>query len=170
MGGAFIDFFYKSKFVGICQNHDFIRGVQIIKNSKYPLLTVDAVITDEKGKIIFIKRKNPPYHGLWALPGGFVEYGETVEDAVLREVKEETGISVEIRGLLGVYSDPKRDPRGHMITVCFLASKIHGELKADTDAAEVSSFKIDDALGMKLAFDHHEILKDALKKYSADKK
>ncbi|WP_425342789.1 NUDIX domain-containing protein [Methanobacterium petrolearium] len=135
-----------------------------MKNSKHPLLTVDAVITAEDGKIIFIRRKNPPYQGSWAFPGGFVEYGETVEEAVLREVKEETGISIEIQDLLGVYSDPERDPRGHMITVCFLATKTEGDLKADTDAEEVSSFTPHEALEMDLAFDHHEILKDALEK------
>lgn len=128
------------------------------------MLTVDAVITAEDDKIIFIRRKNPPYQGSWALPGGFVEYGETVEEAVLREVKEETGISIEIQELLGVYSYPGRDPRGHMITVCFLALKTEGYLKADTDAAEVSSFTVHEALEMDLAFDHHEILKDAIKR------
>jgi 8-oxo-dGTP diphosphatase len=129
------------------------------------LLTVDAVITAEDDKIIFIRRKNPPYQGSWALPGGFVEYGETVEEAVLREVKEETGISIEIQELLGVYSHLERDPRGHMITVCFLALKTEGDLKADTDAAEVSSFTVHEALEMDLAFDHHEILKDAIKRF-----
>ena len=138
----------------------------IIKNFKHPLLTVDAVITTFDGKIIFIKRKNPPYKGSWAFPGGFVEYGETVEEAVIREVKEETGVIVEIRELLGVYSDPGRDPRGHMITVCFLANKIGGELKADTDASEVSCFAADEAMRMNLAFDHRKILNDALKRIS----
>ncbi|MDD3754030.1 MAG: NUDIX hydrolase [Methanobacterium sp.] len=133
-------------------------------DSKHPLLTVDAVITDENGKIILIRRKNTPFQGSWALPGGFVEYGETVERAVLREVKEETGILIEIMGLVGVYSDPGRDPRGHTITVCFLAHKKDGEIKADTDAQEVSSFTVDDALKMDLAFDHQVILIDALKK------
>jgi 8-oxo-dGTP diphosphatase len=126
------------------------------------MLTVDAIITDFNGKIIFIRRKNPPYKGSWAFPGGFVEYGETVEEAVLREVKEETGVIIEINKLLGVYSDPQRDPRGHTVSVCFCANIIEGELKADTDAADVSSFTVDDALKMNLAFDHHEILKDAL--------
>ncbi len=135
-----------------------------IKDSKYPSLTVDAVITDENSKIILIKRKNSPFRGSWALPGGFVEYGETVEEAVLREVKEETGIVIEILGLLGVYSDPGRDPRGHTITVCFLALKKDGNLKADTDAQDVSSFTLKEILKMDLAFDHHEILYDASKK------
>jgi 8-oxo-dGTP diphosphatase len=140
--------------------------VYIIKDFKHPLLTVDAVITTFDGKIIFIKRKNPPYKGSWAFPGGFVEYGETVEEAVVREVKEETGVIIEIRELLGVYSDPGRDPRGHMITVCFLANKIEGELKADTDASEVSCFAVDEAVRMNLAFDHRKILNDALKRIS----
>jgi len=138
--------------------------VYIIKTFKHPLLTVDAVITIFDGRIIFIRRKNPPYKGSWAFPGGFVEYGETVEEAVIREVKEETGVIIKIQDLLGVYSDPGRDPRGHMITVCFLASKIEGELRADTDAAEVSCFTADEALRMNLAFDHNKILKDALKR------
>lgn len=137
----------------------------IITSFKNPLLTVDAVVTTFEGKIIFIRRKNPPYKGSWAFPGGFVEYGETVEKAVIREVNEETGAIIEIQELLGVYSDPERDPRGHVITVCFLANKRGGELKADTDAAEVSRFTADEALRMNLAFDHHKILKDALKKY-----
>ncbi len=128
------------------------------------MLTVDAIITDLSGNIIFIRRKNPPFQGSWAFPGGFVEYGETVENAVLREVKEETGVIIEINELLGVYSDPERDPRGHTISVCFLAKIIQGELNADTDAAEVSFFTVDEALKMELAFDHHEILKDALVK------
>jgi len=140
--------------------------VYIIKSFKHPLLTVDAVITTFDGRIVFIRRKNPPYKGSWAFPGGFVEYGETVEEAVIREVREETGIIIKIHELLGVYSDPARDPRGHMITVCFLANKTGGELKADTDAAEVSCFAANEALSMNLAFDHHKILKDALKRIS----
>jgi 8-oxo-dGTP diphosphatase len=132
-------------------------------NIKRPLLTVDAVITAEDGKLVFIKRKNPPYQGSWALTGGFVEYGETVEQAVMREVKEETGLIVEIKKIIGVYSDPERDPREHTITVSFLTDRIGGDLRADTDASEVTCFTPEEALDLDLAFDHKKILKDAIK-------
>ena len=112
--------------------------------------------------IILIKRKNSPYKGFWALPGGFVEYGETVESAVLREVKEETGLEVDLNKISGVYSDPDRDPRGHIITICFTAQKTGGNLKADTDALEVDCLKLGDIFKLNLAFDHKKIIIDAL--------
>ena len=130
---------------------------------KRPHLTVDAVIIAENGKLVFIRRKNPPYKGYWALTGGFVEYGETVEQAVIREVKEETGLHVEIKKIIGVYSDPERDPRGHTITISFLTEKIGGYLRADTDASEATCLTPEGALDLDLAFDHHKILKDALR-------
>lgn len=110
-----------------------------------------------------IKRKYDPYKGSWALPGGFVELGETVESAVVREAKEETGLELEIIELVGVYSDPERDPRGHTVTVCYLTKKIGGSLRADTDASSARYFKKDEILKLKLAFDHDVILKDAFK-------
>ena len=130
---------------------------------KTPSLTVDAVIICKNNSMVLIKRKKDPYKGLWALPGGFVEYGETVESAVLREVKEETGLEIELQGLVGVYSDPERDPRGHTVTICFLAFKVGGELKADTDAADVICIPKNEVSKLKLAFDHDLILKDAFK-------
>lgn len=81
-----------------------------------PALTVDIVIKREDGSIILVKRLNPPFKDEWALPGGFVEYGETVETAAKREAKEETGVEIELIRIIGVYSAPNRDPRGH--TVC----------------------------------------------------
>lgn len=123
---------------------------------------MDAIIFCEKDSLILIRRKNPPYEGLWALPGGFVEYGETVESAVRREVKEETGLQVDLIRLLGVYSDPKRDPRGHVISVCFIAQKKAGNLKADTDASQVACMTIDEISKIELAFDHKKIFKDYL--------
>ena len=128
---------------------------------KSPSLTVDAVITCENNSIVLIKRKKDPYWGSWALPGGFVEYGETVESAAIREVKEETGLDVDLCKIVGVYSDPERDPRGHTVTICYLANKTGGKLKADTDAADVKSFNRKEISKLKLAFDHETILKDA---------
>ncbi len=125
-------------------------------------MTVDTVIT-KTDNVVLIKRKNSPYRGSWALPGGFVEYGETVELAAIRESKEETGLDIKLDGLLGVYSDPNRDPRGHIISVCFLGHKIGGNLFADTDAAEVQCMKIGDISTIELAFDHYKILEDAFK-------
>ncbi len=121
------------------------------------------MILCEDDSIVLIKRKYDPYKGSWALPGGFVEWGETVESAVVREVKEETGLEADIIELVGVYSDPERDPRGHTVTVCYLMRKIGGNLKADTDASIAQHFKKDEILKLKLAFDHDVILKDAFK-------
>ena len=129
---------------------------------KNPLLTVDTVII-QNNSVVLVKRKNPPFKGSWALPGGFVEYGETVETAAIRETKEETGLDIELNGIVGVYSDPHRDPRGHIISVCFLGNKIGGKLVADTDAADVQCMEIDEISKIELAFDHHNILEDAFK-------
>ena len=128
---------------------------------KKPTLTVDAIIKVNDDKIVLVKRKNPPYKDWWALPGGIVEYGETVEEAVKREVYEETGLAIEIEKLVNVYSDPKRDPRGHFISICFLCRKIGGTLRAATDAANVSIFSLKEVKNLKLAFDHKKMLEDA---------
>ncbi|MDD1774979.1 MAG: NUDIX hydrolase [Methanobacterium sp.] len=127
-----------------------------------PVLTVDALILYDEDSIVLIKRKNEPYKGLWALPGGFVEYGETVEEAVIREAKEETGLDIKLKSISGVYSTPDRDPRGHIITICYLAHRTGGELKADTDATQVKCIKIKEALKTRLAFDHEQIIKEGL--------
>jgi len=130
---------------------------------KIPSLTVDAVIACENDSIILIKRKKSPYNNSWALPGGFVEYGETVESAILREVKEETCLEIDLKEIVGVYSNPDRDPRGHTVTICYLAVITGGELNADTDASAVCCFPKRDVLKLKLAFDHDLILKDAFR-------
>jgi 8-oxo-dGTP diphosphatase len=128
---------------------------------KTPLLTVDAVV-ERAGKVLLVRRRNPPYKGCWALPGGFVEYGESVEDAVVRELKEETGLKISIKGLLGVYSEPGRDPRGHVVSICFLATG-EGAEKGGSDVAEARFFGIEEIDFNKLAFDHEKILKDYIR-------
>ncbi|HEX3012902.1 MAG TPA: NUDIX hydrolase [Methanobacterium sp.] len=136
---------------------------------KTPYLTVDAVILCEDDSLVLIQRKYDPYKGSWALPGGFVELGETVESAVVREAKEETGLEVEIIKLVGVYSNPERDPRGHTVTVCYLTRKVGGNLNADSDASSAQYFKKDEISKLKLAFDHDIILKDAFKLLNSGK-
>jgi ADP-ribose pyrophosphatase YjhB (NUDIX family) len=120
-----------------------------------PFPTVDIIIEVEGG-IVLIERKNPP-HG-WAIPGGFVDYGETVEAAAVREAKEETGLDVRLTGLLGVYSDPSRDPRHHTISTVFFASAT-GQPIADDDAVDAGVFT-EDTLPNDIVFDHREILAD----------
>lgn len=126
-------------------------------NFKNPKLTADGVII-RKGKILLIKRKNEPFKGKWALPGGFVEYGERVEDTVIREVYEETGLKTIVNKIFGIYSDPNRDPRGHIITVVYLLDIKDGELKHDDDASDAKFFDIKDL--PELSFDHNIIIKD----------
>jgi len=124
-----------------------------------PLLAADVVIelTDLPGRpIVLIQRMNPPYG--WAIPGGFVDVGETVEDAARREMREEVSLDVELDGLLGVYSRPDRDPRGHTVTVIYTGSATGKPVAAD-DAKEVGCFTRD-TLPSPLAFDHAEVLAD----------
>jgi len=128
---------------------------------KTPLLTVDAVIVYEQDKIILIRRKNPPFQGELALPGGFVDVGETVENACIREAKEETNIDVKINNLIGVFSDPTRDPRGHTVTVAFLCEPLskNQHPRAQDDAMALEIIPLTDVLTMNTAFDHMEIIK-----------
>ena len=124
-----------------------------------PKLMVDVVVPSEGGRILLIRRGSDPYEGHWALPGGFVEVGETLETAAAREAEEETGLKVEIVRLVGVYSDPDRDPRGHNVSVAYLARAQDGEPSAASDAAEASFL---DPSTVELAFDHEKIIADAL--------
>ncbi|WP_029523053.1 NUDIX hydrolase [Persephonella sp. KM09-Lau-8] len=129
-----------------------------------PFVAVDGIIqlfdeNDNFKGIVLIERKNPPL-GL-AIPGGFVDIGETVEQALVREMKEETSLDVEIIRLLGVYSDPKRDPRFHTVSITFVC-KAYGQPKASSDAKEVKVFKLEEIPFDKLVFDHAKILQDYL--------
>jgi len=124
-----------------------------------PKLTVDGILIQDN-MILLIKRRFPPFQGIWALPGGFVEYGETVEKAVIREMKEETGLETKIQHLLGVYSDPKRDPRGHTISVVYLLTSQQTIPKNGDDAADAKFFNLKELPS--LAFDHEKIIRDAI--------
>jgi 8-oxo-dGTP diphosphatase len=124
-------------------------------NHRNPIPTVDIIVEFKRG-VILIKRKNPPEG--WALPGGFVDYGETFESAALREAKEETGLDIELIRQFHTYSDPGRDTRHHTITTVYIA-KAHGSPIAGDDAKEVGIFK-KEALPEQIAFDHREILID----------
>ncbi|HDY70115.1 MAG TPA: NUDIX hydrolase [Nitrospirae bacterium] len=120
-----------------------------------PFLTVDVII-ETGGGIVLIKRKNPPFG--WAIPGGFVDYGETIEDAVRREAKEETGLDIDHVKQFHTYSDPKRDLRHHTVTVMFIATA-SGTPKAGDDAGKAEIFTRE-TLPEKIAFDHRQILED----------
>lgn len=126
------------------------------KKYKNPIPTVDIIIELEDKGIILIKRKNPPYG--WAIPGGFVDYGESLEETAIREAKEETSLDVKLIKQLHTYSDPKRDPRHHTITTVYIA-KATGIPKACDDALEIGIFTQEN-LPQNLAFDHEKILKD----------
>ena len=125
-----------------------------------PVPTVDIIIEiqreDGKEGIVLIKRKNPP-HG-WAIPGGFVDYGESLEEAAVREAKEETSLDVQLKKQLHTYSAPDRDPRQHTISTVFVASA-RGRPKAEDDAQEIGIFTKKE-INFSLAFDHDKILAD----------
>ncbi|MDD5774094.1 MAG: NUDIX hydrolase [bacterium] len=123
-----------------------------------PSVAVDILIKGKDNSFIMIKRKNPPYKNYWALPGGFVDVFETVEEAAVREAKEETCLDVKLEKIIGVYSGPKRDPRRHVVAILFLAKAVGGILKGADDASEAIAFT---KPPKRIAFDHRKMLKDA---------
>ena len=123
-----------------------------------PRLAADIIIEFPDGEIVLVRRGVEPFKGMWALPGGGVEIGERVEEAAIREAKEETGLDIRLEGLVGVYSDPKRDPRGHVVSIVYHAVPVGGIFRANTDAAEV--IKTAPRADFPLAFDHAQILAD----------
>ncbi len=127
--------------------------IEIYQN---PIPTVDIIIELESGGVVLIKRKNPPYG--WAIPGGFVDYGESLEEAAVREAKEETNLDVELIRQFRTYSDPARDPRHHTITTVYVA-KGKGIPEARDDALEIAVFTRPN-LPEQVAFDHRKILED----------
>ena len=137
---------------------------------KNPAVTADVIILAEDGEILLIRRKNPPFQGRWALPGGFIENGEeTIEACARREAREETGLDGELDRLLGVWSKPGRDPRGHTVTGVYLSKPLPLERKVlargQDDALEVMWISPEGARfdEIELAFDHREIIETALK-------
>ncbi len=143
------------------------RPVRVYRN---PFPTVDIIIEmpagppgsgREEGGVVLIRRRNPP-HG-WALPGGFVDYGESLEAAAVREAAEETSMKVRLVGQLGAYSDPERDPRHHTITVVFVA-RGEGRPRAADDAADIGVFTRE-TLPEDIAFDHAKILRDYFERW-----
>lgn len=126
---------------------------------KHPRIAVDGLLT-YRGKLVVVRRKYPPFRGKLALPGGFVEYGETVEQAAVREFEEETGLKTAVESILGVYSDPDRDPRGQVVSVVFLLRRIGGKIKSGSDAESVELVRPEQADDM--AFDHARIIDDYL--------
>jgi 8-oxo-dGTP diphosphatase len=127
---------------------------------KLPAVAVDGILIINDN-ITLVKRKNEPFKGYLALPGGFVEYGETMESAVVREIFEETGIKARVTKLLNVYSDPSRDPRGHVISAVYALEAIGGSLKAGDDADSVLLLSRDQI--PVLAFDHNKIIENFFK-------
>lgn len=123
-----------------------------------PRLTVDALARDAAGRLLLVRRGRPPFEGRWALPGGFVEYGETTEAACVRETLEETGVAVELGGIAGVYSRPDRDPRGHTVSVVYFCRPVAGEARGGDDAAEARWFLPDELAALSFAFDHAAIV------------
>src|SRR5712691_7467667 len=122
----------------------------------HPSVAVDGIVL-QSGKLVAVRRKNEPYRGMPALPGGFVELGETTVEAVVREVREETGLETRVLRLVGVFSDPGRDPRGHTITIAYALEMIGGQLKAGSDASAIVLVDPDEPPQM--AFDHNDIVR-----------
>lgn len=126
---------------------------------RHPRVAVDGILVT-RGKLVAIRRKYPPFKGKLALPGGFVEYGEKVEDAVLREFEEETGLKTSVHRMLGVYSAPDRDPRGQVISVVFILKRKGGKLRSGSDAESIEL--VDPERAGDMAFDHSKIIEDCL--------
>ncbi|MEM5812202.1 MAG: NUDIX domain-containing protein [Candidatus Aenigmatarchaeota archaeon] len=127
-----------------------------------PIIAVDAIVIKD-GKILLIRRKKHPFSGFWALPGGLVESGETLKEAIKREVHEETGLKAFPEKITGIYDSPKRDPRGHIISVAFLC-KAYGKISPQPEEViDAGFFTLSEIKKIDIAFDHRKIITEALK-------
>jgi nucleotide sugar dehydrogenase len=126
-----------------------------------PAVAVNIIVKVER-KILLIKRRLEPFKGLWSLPGGYVEYGETVEDAAKREVKEECGLDIQPSRIVGLYSDLKRHPWKHAVAICYAAKKVKGQIKSRSKEGNVDFFEIN-RIPKELAFDHAKMIKDYIR-------
>jgi 8-oxo-dGTP diphosphatase len=133
--------------------------VRIMKEYRNPSPTVDIVLQRDS-TILLVRRMKEPFKGLLALPGGFINEGETAEDAVKREAREETSLEVEPIEILGVYSDPGRDPRKHVMSIVFIGLITGGIPRAGDDAQDVEWIELDRVEDKELAFDHRQIIRD----------
>jgi 8-oxo-dGTP diphosphatase len=131
---------------------------------KMPRVTVDSWVRDPDGRVLLVQRARPPFEGRWGLPGGFCEWKETTEACCARETREETGLTVTVGELRGVYSKPGRDPRGHNVTVLYAARRRKGKVKGGDDAADARWFSPRDLRRVAFAFDHREIVMEQLAK------
>lgn len=126
------------------------------------IIVAADVIVENEGKILIIRRGGEPYKGMRCLPGGRHEEGERIEETAIREIKEETALDIELTDILGVYSDPNRDPRWHAMSVVFIAKVKGGEAKAGNDAASIEWIEANKIELDQLAFDHGKVIKDYL--------
>lgn len=136
------------------------------KHYKNPTPTVDAII-QKNSQILLIQRKKEPFKGYLVLPGGFVNEGERVEDAAKREVKEETSLDIVLLEILGVYSEPGRDPRGHVMSTVFIGKISKGGYKIDAiaqdDAAAIEWLNLEEVVNTRFGFDHGRIITDYIR-------
>jgi 8-oxo-dGTP diphosphatase len=136
------------------------------KNYKNPMPTVDVII-QKNSQILLIERKKEPFKGYLVLPGGFVNERERVEDAAKREVKEETSLDIVLLEILGVYSDPGRDPRGHIMSTVFIGKiskrSYKGDAIAQDDAAAIEWLNLDEVVNTRFGFDHRRIITDYIR-------
>ncbi|HTY42788.1 MAG TPA: NUDIX hydrolase [Thermoanaerobaculia bacterium] len=135
-----------------------------------PRLTVDSWIRDRKGRVLLVQRGRPPFEGRWGLPGGFCEWKERTEECCARETLEETGLTVRVGELRGVYSKANRDPRGHNVTVLYACRVVRGRAKGGDDAADARWFTPREIRRTPFAFDHRAIVLEQLARDRASRR